>query len=130
KGGDVLGWTERELVGRDFLEACIPARLRAATTTRFGEVVAGDLSVVEAMVLTKSGDERLIEWRNTLHYDRDGALVGTFSSGADVTDRSRALEALQTAEERTRCALEAASVGLWDLDRATGIVAWSAILEA
>jgi two-component system cell cycle sensor histidine kinase/response regulator CckA len=130
KGCDVLGWTERELVGRDFLEACIPARLRAATTTRFGEVVAGDLSVVEAMVLTKSGDERLIEWRNTLQYDRDGALVGTFSSGADVTDRSRALEALQTAEERTRFALEAASVGLWDLDRATGVVAWSAILEA
>jgi two-component system cell cycle sensor histidine kinase/response regulator CckA len=130
KGCDVLGWTERDLIGRDFVEICIPARLRAATTTRFGEVVAGDLSVVEATVLTKSGDERLIEWRNTLQYDRDGALVGTFSSGADITDRSRALEALQTAEERTRFALEAASVGLWDLDRATGIVAWSAILEA
>ena len=46
KGCDVLGWTEPELVGRDFLETCIPARLRAATTTRFGEVNAGDLAIV------------------------------------------------------------------------------------
>jgi two-component system cell cycle sensor histidine kinase/response regulator CckA len=91
KGCDVLEWTEAELVGRDFLETCIPARLRAATTTRFGEVIAGDLSVVEATVLTRSGGERLIEWRNTLQRGGDGALVGTVSSGADITER-RALE--------------------------------------
>jgi two-component system, cell cycle sensor histidine kinase and response regulator CckA len=91
KGCDVLGWTEPELVGRDFLESCVPARLRGATATRFSEVIAGDLSVVEATVLTKSGDERLIEWRNTLQCDSDGTLVGTFSSGADITER-RGLE--------------------------------------
>jgi two-component system cell cycle sensor histidine kinase/response regulator CckA len=130
KGCQVLGWREPELVGRDFLATCIPARLRAETRKRFGEVIGGDLAVVEATVLIKSGEERLIEWRNTLQCDSDGTLVGTFSSGADITDRSRALEALQTAEERTRFALEAASVGIWDLDRATGTVAWSAILEA
>jgi two-component system cell cycle sensor histidine kinase/response regulator CckA len=39
-------------------------------------------------------------------------------------------EALRTSEERVRFALEAANVGVWDLDFATGVLQWSAILES
>ena len=56
-------------------------------------------------VLTRSGEELLIEWRNTLLRDDDGDVVGTFSSGTDITERNRAVEALRTAEERMRFAL-------------------------
>ena len=90
----------------------------------------GDLSVVEAPMLTRSGEERLIEWRNTLLRDDAGRVIGTFSSGADITDRNQAVEALRTAEERMRFALEAAGVGIWDMDYTTGALRWSAILEA
>ena len=41
--------------------------------------------------MVKSGEERLIEWRNTLRRDEAGEVLGTLSSGADVTER-RALE--------------------------------------
>jgi PAS domain S-box-containing protein len=37
--------------------------------------------------------------------------------------------ALQAAEERVRFALEAADVGIWDMDPATGTVRWSETLE-
>ena len=41
------------------------------------------------------------------------------------------IEALRTAEERMRFALQKrANVGIWDMDYATGVLRWSAILEA
>jgi PAS domain S-box-containing protein len=94
------------------------------------EVIDGDLSIVEAPVATKAGEERLIEWRNTLVRDAGGAIVGTFSSGTDITERSRSIEALRAAEERMRFALESANVGIWDMDYGTGVLQWSPILEA
>jgi two-component system cell cycle sensor histidine kinase/response regulator CckA len=129
KGCDLVGWTEPELIGRDFLAICLPARKRDALGEKFRRVIDGDLSVFEAPLLTRSGDERLIEWRNTLQRDDAGRVIGTFSSGADITDRSRAVEALRTAEERMRFALEAAGVGIWDMDYTTGVLRWSEILE-
>ena len=48
----------------------------------------------------------------------------------DITERKRAVEALQTAEERTRFALQSADVGIWDMDYTTGVLQWSETLEA
>jgi two-component system cell cycle sensor histidine kinase/response regulator CckA len=45
-------------------------------------------------------------------------------------ERHRSTEALRTAEERTRFALEAAGVGIWDMDYTTGVLRWSEILES
>ena len=86
--------------------------------------------MVENPVLARSGEERLIEWRNTVLRDDQGRVIGTFSSGADVTERNRAVEALRMAEERMRFALESAGVGIWDMDYATGLLRCSETLEA
>jgi two-component system, cell cycle sensor histidine kinase and response regulator CckA len=126
----VLGWTADELLGRDWVETCIPAGIRDAVRAAFHNLIGGDLSVAENPVLTRSGEERLIAWRNRLLRDDAGHVIGTFSSGADITERHRALEALRTAEERMRFALEAASVGIWDRDFTTGVLRWSEILES
>ena len=105
----VLGWTEDELLGRDWIETCLPARLRDTLGTTFHNLLGGDLSIIENPILTKSGEERLIEWRNTLLRDDTGHVVGTFSSGSDITERKRAEE-----EVRHRAQLSAlgAAVGL------------------
>ena len=130
KGCDLLGWTERDLIGRDFIETCLPVRSRSALREKFHCVIGGDLSLIETPVLTKSGGERLVEWCNTLVTDAAGHVIGTFSSGSDITERKQAVEALRTAEERLRFAMEAAGVGIWDMDYTTGVVRWSETLEA
>ena len=129
KGCDLLEWTAGELLGRDFFETCLPTRTRAALKRTFYAVAAGDCVLVDSPILTRSRAERLIEWRNTLLRDDDGRVVGTFSSGADITERAKAAEVLRTMEERMRFALEAAGVGIWDMDYATGVLTWSKILE-
>ena len=88
----VLGWTADELLGRDWIDTCLPECAFAAARDRTSNLLAGDISVMENPVLTRSGEERLIEWRNTVLRDDAGQVIGTFSSGADITDR-RALEA-------------------------------------
>jgi PAS domain S-box-containing protein len=61
---------------------------------------------------------------------------GVLSSLAPVADhialgieRHRTISALRTAEERTRYALEAAGVGIWDMRFDTGVLEWSELLE-
>ncbi len=56
----------------------------------------------------------------------DGRLLGLIR---DVSEQNAATEALRAAEERMRFALEAADVGIWDLDVATGRLQWSEIME-
>jgi PAS domain S-box-containing protein len=126
----VLGWTAHELLGRNWVETCVPARLRAAVSQKFDNLLAGDLSIVESPVLSKSGEERLIAWRNTVQRDDAGHVTGTFSSGTDITATNDAIAALRSAEERMRVALESADVGIWDMDYTTGVLRWSATVEA
>jgi PAS domain S-box-containing protein len=126
----VLGWTSEELLGRDWIDSCLPARIRDALRKRFRDLLAGNLAVTENPVLLRTGAERLFEWHSTVLRDEAGQIIGTLSSGVDITERNRAIEALTVTEERMRFALEAAGVGIWDMDYVTGVNRWSEIIEA
>ncbi|MEO8224116.1 MAG: PAS domain S-box protein, partial [Gammaproteobacteria bacterium] len=82
-----------ELLGRDWVETCIPMGMRLLVGNKLNAVLSGDLAPEENVILTKSGQERLFEWRNTLLRNDAGEVIGTFSSGADITERKRAEEA-------------------------------------
>jgi two-component system, cell cycle sensor histidine kinase and response regulator CckA len=126
----LLGFSVDTLLGRDWIDTCTPARIRGRLREQFRDLTKGYEAIVENPILTRSGEERLIEWRNTLLRDPDGNVTGTFSSGTDITERNRAIDALRTAEERMRFALQSANVGIWDMDYVTGALRWSDTLEA
>jgi two-component system cell cycle sensor histidine kinase/response regulator CckA len=126
----VLGWTADELLGKIWIETCVPARIRDEIRANFLHPFGGELSVSESPVLTRSGEVRLFEWRCRLLRDEEGRVVGSFSSGTDITGRNLAVELLKKAEERMRFVLEAAGAGIWDLDFTTGVLQWSEILES
>jgi PAS domain S-box-containing protein len=56
--------------------------------------------------------------------------VGFIGSCIDVTDQRSATRALSESEEQLRLATEAAEVGLWDLDVASGTLYWPARVKA
>jgi PAS domain S-box-containing protein len=126
----LLGWPAEELVGRDWFETCLPAHCREEVRRRVDAALQGDPTVVVNPVLTRAGNERLIEWRPTVMRDDAGRVTGTLSSGTDITDRTKAVTDLRQAEEQMRFALEGAKVGIWDQDYATGVLSWSPRLEA
>src|SRR4026208_1968844 len=55
----VVGWRADELLGRDWSDTCVPARMRGEWRGKFQRLIAGDLSIAESPILTKSREERL-----------------------------------------------------------------------
>ena len=96
-GCEILGYPEREIVGSDWVARFIPPRLREEIRGIFIKVIAGDVAMVAQhanLVLTRGGEERLIEWRNTLLDDGSGSIIGMLCSGYDVTEQKRMEEYL------------------------------------
>ncbi|HWH95493.1 MAG TPA: EAL domain-containing protein [Baekduia sp.] len=93
-GAELLGYDEGELIGRDWYDAVVPARLRDAGRAAFLAEMADDQddTVHESVVLTRAGDERTIAWRDTVVRDPGGQVTAMMSSGVDLTERRAAEE--------------------------------------
>ena len=88
KGCEVLGSAAGEIVGKDWFETFIPAYIRRDVIQGFRKLMAGEIEPVEYfenLVLIQDGRERLIAWHNALLRDEEGNIVGTLSSGEDIT---------------------------------------------
>lgn len=94
-GHELLGYRDGELTGHDWFETCVPADQRKELRATFDMVVSGErppLEDEESGVLTRDGQVRLVQWRNTALYDERGGVTTTLSSGLDVTERRVAEE--------------------------------------
>lgn len=96
------GWLLEEVEGRDWFETFLPARDRERIRERFA--IAGSGVPTRGAVnpiVTRSGDERTIEWHDATLRDAGGNLVGLLCSGTDVTERLRLeQEVINAAEEQ------------------------------
>jgi two-component system, cell cycle sensor histidine kinase and response regulator CckA len=78
----------------------------------------------------KDGAEVHVSMTLSAIRDESGRVTRLSAIARDITSRLAAERALHDAEERMRFALEASDVGIWDIDFRSGVVRWSAILEA
>lgn len=95
---NLTGWKIEEVLRKDWFELFVPdARVKDVFLRA---VRTGDAPVhYENPIRTRSGEERLILWSNTVLRDLNGAIIGTASIGEDVTDRKRMEEELFTARK-------------------------------
>ncbi len=90
KGCDVLGWPAGEIVGNNWFDRFLPARIRDEVKAVFSKLVAGELVPTEDFqnpILTKSGEERMVAWHNAVLRDNEGRTYAVIGSGEDVTDK-------------------------------------------
>ncbi len=95
KGSEILGYAQSEIVGQNWFDNFVPARIRDQTRSVFKQLMVGELAPVEYHenpILTPRGKERMIAWHNTILKDEAGNPVGILGSGEDITERVRAEE--------------------------------------
>lgn len=109
QGAKLLGLSENELKGKNWFDEFIPQDERESVRNIFASMMRNEIGIThtnENSVIGKGGEERLIQWHNTLLKDESGQPEATLSSGVDVTEK-RALErekteALVTGQENER----------------------------
>lgn len=87
---DLCGYSASEVIGKDWFETFIPERDRARVRHYFSLALAeaetrGNVNPI----VTRGGEERLIEWHNQVLEDSSGKLSGVLCIGLDITMRRR-----------------------------------------
>ena len=95
KGYKLLGYKKGELIGKNWFDTCVPERIRKEDKQVFKKNMSGGDELVEYYenpVVTKSGEERIIAWHHTnlWVWDENKQIIGTLSSGEDISERKRA----------------------------------------
>jgi len=89
----VLKGSEPDLLGCDwFAEFVVTSELEQLRAI-YAQLIIGHLDAgaeVDHRIRTRDGEVRHIHWRNSLVRDSGGGIIGTLSSGEDVTERLRA----------------------------------------
>jgi len=108
-----LGYTQDEVAGKSYIETFVPERDRERLSRVFGRIIeAGEATLNENRVLTKGGDELIVEWHGRPVIDADGELEFFFGVGIDVTERRLAEKALNRKENEAQTYLDVVGVML------------------
>ena len=102
---EVSGYEAKDLLGKNYFDLLLPERIKETVRAGFVKFMAGELKppeFFENLLLTKNGEERIIYWHDVILRDDDGNIIGTISSGEDITEGKRAEEKLSKAYEELK----------------------------
>lgn len=101
KGCQVLGYHESEVYSKNWFEIALPESYVDDAKRAYCKLMDGAINVLEYFetpIKTNYGEERTFAWHNILLKNEKGNIIGTLSSGEDITERKKAEEALVTAK--------------------------------
>ena len=113
---EITGYTFTELKGKSWFETLVPKVRYPHVWEEFGKILTGTArKTFENAILTRTGEERYIAWRNS-DVKVNGTAVATISFGNDITERKRSDENLRQSEERFRVALKNSPTAVFNQD--------------
>jgi len=128
KGCEILGYTEAQVLCKNWFDYFVPERLRESVRQVFFKVVSGELQQTEFFenpVLTSSGEERMISWRNAVVRNQDGKITEILSTGEDVTVKRQTEKALKNSEATLRAILDTCVDGIITINQQGSILSFN-----
>ena len=113
------GYTRAEMLGQPFWSLLIPEE-REGVRAVFDDLLQRGLpNQYENLLVAKDGERRLISWSNSTLHGPSGEVRAVVATGLDITDRTRAEDALRRQATRLEALAEASRVFASGLDYKT-----------
>jgi len=120
------GFKLAEVEGKDWFNTFLPKKDWSELRKLFGKAI-GDVTTKGNInpIISKSGDERLIEWHDTALKDAEGGVVGLLTIGRDVTERKQAEQKIKQGHRLIVETEEIGKVGGWEFNVETSELKWT-----
>jgi len=105
---DLSGYRLSEVAGKSWFETFLPSRDRTRIRDYFSAAIQQDDSETRGKInaiITKDGNERLIEWHNKALEEPSGKIVGALCIGLDITTRRQVENWMESLVETTQDAV-------------------------
>jgi PAS domain S-box-containing protein len=84
----ITGYEISEVMGKNWFSHFLPGAQQETVNDAFHEFLENNIHLhYENLIVTKSGQERLIAWNNTILRDTQEKAIGSLSIGEDITER-------------------------------------------
>jgi len=82
----MTGYSEGEVIGKDWFEFFVPVNALHDVQGAFIEILESDFHPsYQNPIITKNGEEIMINWYNSRITDKDGKITGSFSIGVEAS---------------------------------------------
>jgi PAS domain S-box-containing protein len=118
KACEILGYSKDEIKGKNWFDNFLPKTKKEDAKVFFHDMLSGTLRHThsEHSIITKQGGERVFNFHNILVSDEKGNIIGTLSSGEEVTEQRRKERILQEEENRLKISLDSMLEGCQIID--------------
>ncbi|MCK4285642.1 MAG: PAS domain S-box protein, partial [Candidatus Lokiarchaeota archaeon] len=116
KGCEILEEDESEIIGINWIDEYIPENNRELVKKRYNRFINGEIELfenTEAPIITKNGEKRIIAWYNRALKNAEGEIIGSLSSGQDITENKIAEQKLKESEEKFRNMINNLDIGFF-----------------
>ena len=91
EGAAILGYSKDEIIGKNWVENFLPKNSQSEVSKIASDIIGktDNHNGHKNHVLTKSGELKLILWKNTTLFDNNMNAIGILTSGQDITEQEK-----------------------------------------
>lgn len=125
-----VGYSRDEVIGRNYMQLFVPEREHALLAGIFQRLSTTDKTTLnENHIVTRRGEEVLVEWHGQPMFDGEGRLEYFYGVGFDVTEQRRTQNALLRSQQRFALHFKQSPLGMIEWNRDFQVTDWNPAAE-
>jgi len=125
----LTGYKNEEVYGKK-VEMLFPSSSIKEIKDKIQQALYENWESIEIPILTKRNETRTVLWNSANIYDNDSHnLISVIAHGNDITERKKAEQKLNEAQEKLNLALDNGNIGTWGNDLKTNTFVWDKRME-